>query len=220
MLCFPQRAESVSSLKPHNRARNAPRHPTALVWRSARLAVLSVLLAAPACAQKHGEDSSSAANVTHTSSIERSGRRAYDGDPPVIPHPRLGASCTECHTATGKSVPERGFAPANPHMLTTGLSQTANCRQCHVFRSGDDLFQPSEFTGLPQSLHPGDRLCEHAPPVMPHSVFMRENCVACHGGPAARPEIRCSHPERARCTQCHVPHHQSAGEFPQDLVAR
>ena len=26
---------------------------------------------------------------------------------------------------------------------------------------------------------------ENAPPVMPHPVFMRENCVACHSGPAA-----------------------------------
>jgi hypothetical protein len=176
-----------------------------------------VLLAAAGCAQKQPGDSSSAANVTPTSSIERSNRRAYDGAPPVIPHPRLGASCIECHTATGKSVPDRGYAPANPHALTTGLSHTANCRQCHVFRASEELFQPSEFTGLSQSLHPGDRLYEHAPPVMPHSVFMRENCVACHSGPSARPEIRCSHPERARCTQCHVPQ-QQAGEFPQDLV--
>jgi cytochrome c-type protein NapB len=34
---------------------------------------------------------------------------------------------------------------------------------------------------------------------------MRENCAACHTGPAAREEIRTSHPERTRCRQCHVP---------------
>jgi cytochrome c-type protein NapB len=33
---------------------------------------------------------------------------------------------------------------------------------------------------------------------------MRENCAACHAGPAAREEIRTSHPERTRCRQCHV----------------
>jgi hypothetical protein len=34
---------------------------------------------------------------------------------------------------------------------------------------------------------------------------MRENCAACHTGPAAREEIRTTHPERIRCRQCHVP---------------
>ena len=42
------------------------------------------------------------------------------------------------------------------------------------------------------------------PPVIPHKVFMRENCQACHAGPAARKEIRTEHPERAQCRQCHV----------------
>ncbi len=43
-----------------------------------------------------------------------------------------------------------------------------------------------------------------APPVIPHQLLMRENCAACHTGPAAREEIRCTHPERVRCAQCHV----------------
>jgi hypothetical protein len=34
---------------------------------------------------------------------------------------------------------------------------------------------------------------------------MRENCNSCHADPASRPEIRCSHPLRANCRQCHVP---------------
>jgi cytochrome c-type protein NapB len=33
---------------------------------------------------------------------------------------------------------------------------------------------------------------------------MRENCTACHDGPAAREEIRTPHPERVRCRQCHL----------------
>ena len=49
-----------------------------------------------------------------------------------------------------------------------------------------------------------DPLNPLAPPVMPHSAFMRENCLACHSGPAAREEIRTPHPERPRCGQCHV----------------
>ncbi len=34
---------------------------------------------------------------------------------------------------------------------------------------------------------------------------MRENCRACHTGPVAGDEIRCSHPECILCAQCHVP---------------
>ena len=33
---------------------------------------------------------------------------------------------------------------------------------------------------------------------------MRENCLACHTGPAVRQEIATTHPERSRCRQCHV----------------
>ena len=56
-----------------------------------------------------------------------------------------------------------------------------------------------------QDLRHGLRLHDRAPPTIPHKTFMRENCVACHAGPAAREEIRTSHPERRRCRQCHVP---------------
>jgi hypothetical protein len=34
---------------------------------------------------------------------------------------------------------------------------------------------------------------------------MREDCAACHESVAGRPEIRCTHPERVNCRQCHVP---------------
>ena len=40
---------------------------------------------------------------------------------------------------------------------------------------------------------------------IPHPLQLRENCLACHGGPAARAELRTTHPERVRCRQCHVP---------------
>ncbi|MEE8103920.1 MAG: hypothetical protein V3T86_00125 [Planctomycetota bacterium] len=39
---------------------------------------------------------------------------------------------------------------------------------------------------------------------MPHMIQMHEHCSACHDGRAAREEIRCSHPERDRCRQCHM----------------
>jgi hypothetical protein len=63
----------------------------------------------------------------------------------------------------------------------------------------------SDFQGLPQDLRSGGRLHNFAPPTIPHKMLMRENCLACHSGPAAREEIRTSHPERERCRQCHVP---------------
>ncbi|MCA9270383.1 MAG: hypothetical protein KDA41_18000 [Planctomycetales bacterium] len=145
-----------------------------------------------------------APQATLTASSERAARRAYDGAPPVIPHARLGASCVECHTQTGKAVPERGFAPANPHAATAGLGAAASCLQCHLFKNDDGLFAENDFQGQAQVFVGGERLYPHAPPVMPHRAFMRENCNACHSGPSARPEIRCSHPDRVNCRQCHV----------------
>jgi cytochrome c-type protein NapB len=134
----------------------------------------------------------------------RAARRAYDGAPPVIPHAPLGGACTDCHTATGRELPGLGIAPANPHLRTPGLSAASRCQQCHVFRTSDDLFTASAFEGLPQKPRHGPRLYADAPPVIPHHVFMREDCNACHSGQDARPQIRCSHPERARCLQCHA----------------
>ena len=43
-----------------------------------------------------------------------------------------------------------------------------------------------------------------SPPPIPHSLQLRENCLACHGGAAAVRGIRSSHPERINCRQCHV----------------
>jgi hypothetical protein len=139
-----------------------------------------------------------------TAALLRASRRAYDGAPPVIPHKPLGAACVSCHTGSGIEVAGVGFAPPSPHAATPGMSAMARCQQCHVFRQTDGLFSDSGFTGLRQDLRPGRRLNSFAPPVIPHKIFMRENCLACHSGPAAREEIRTSHPERIRCQQCHV----------------
>ena len=143
--------------------------------------------------------------LTLTSSKVRADRRLYDGAPPVIPHKPLNISCIECHTVTGKEAPPLGFAPANPHAWTSGISGTRYCQQCHVFRQQDELFDESDFVGVTQHFAKADRLYPGAPPVIPHRVFMRENCAACHSGPVARPEIRCAHMERHHCRQCHIP---------------
>ena len=140
-----------------------------------------------------------------SAAVERAGRRAYDGAPPVIPHEDFGIECLGCHTQEGMEVEEVGFAPPMPHETTAGLSAVSRCRQCHVFAQTDAIFVAGSFVGLRQDLRQRGRLDENAPPTIPHRTFMRENCAACHTGPAAREEIRTSHPERVRCRQCHVP---------------
>lgn len=126
-------------------------------------------------------------------------RRAYDGAPPVIPHPPMGAPCLSCHGERPIEVEGLGFAPPSPHAGRAGMDR---CRQCHVFRNTEALWVPSDFVGFRRELR---KASEGTPPAVPHPLFLRENCAACHTGPAARREIRCSHPERTRCVQCHVP---------------
>ena len=140
-----------------------------------------------------------------TSLVTRATRRAYDGVPPVIPHKPLGSACAICHTATGRETPGIGFAPANPHMGSARAGALENCRQCHAFAAANDRFAESDFRGLPQRRHDKARQHDRAPPLIPHRISMRENCAACHAGPAAREEIHCSHPQRANCRQCHLP---------------
>jgi len=145
------------------------------------------------------------AGVTKTAASVRALRRAYDGAPPMIPHKNFGMTCTACHKKEGVNLPGVGFSPPMPHVKTPGLSAVSNCKQCHLFAETDTVFRDNVFVGLRQDLRRGKRLFNGAPPVMPHMTQMHENCSACHDGPAAREEIRCTHPERDRCTQCHVP---------------
>ncbi len=142
---------------------------------------------------------------TKTPAVERATRRAYDGAPPVIPHAVLGIACVECHSREGKPVEGLGFAPPSPHEETLGMGPDSRCTQCHVFSQSEAIFAVNRFEGLRQDLRKGTRLADGSPPTIPHKTLMRENCMACHSGPAAREEIRTTHPERTRCRQCHVP---------------
>jgi cytochrome c-type protein NapB len=134
----------------------------------------------------------------------RATRRAFDGAPPVIPHEPMGAQCVSCHTMEGLNLPGVGFAPPSPHARTRGMEGTTYCTQCHVWNVTDEVFRENTFVGLRQDLRQGKSAMPGSPPVIPHSIQMRENCMACHTGPAAREEIRCDHPERVQCRQCHV----------------
>ena len=173
---------------------SALRTKTSLVAVAAALIVLAAFASAPVLG--HAEK---------TPATERAERRAYDGAPPVIGHEDFQMVCTECHDREGMAVDDVGFAPPSPHEETRGLSAISRCQQCHVFKVTDDLFAENAFAGLRQDLRSGGRLHPFSPPTIPHKTFMRENCTACHSGEAAREEIRTSHPERIRCTQCHVP---------------
>lgn len=160
-----------------------------------------LLLSLSGCSRS-SNDQPPALQVTATA--VRAERRAFDGAPPVIPHEPLKADCITCHTLTGKEVPQLGFAPANPHSHTSMAGQTQNCRQCHVFRNTDEEFAESLFVGIPQTITRGSRAYPGAPPMIPHSELMRENCLACHSGPSARKEILCTHTTRTNCKQCHL----------------
>jgi len=170
--------------------------------------LLAIVLVAASCAR--GQDPSKVAvpggsGREKSAASVRAGRRLYDGAPPVIPHGESGAACTSCHGEQGVEVPGVGFSPPSPHEKTSGLSAISRCTQCHVFARSSEVFVANTFDGIEQDLRPGSRLHAFAPPTLPHRVFMRENCAACHSGSSAREEIRCTHPERARCLQCHVP---------------
>ncbi len=139
----------------------------------------------------------------------RASRRAYDGAPPVVPHgidTLSSASCLSCHGVGGDLI-IGGKRPAEiSHPWVT------NCTSCHVPEDGlrqitapaaGRLTVENAFLGK-RSAGPGSRAYATAPPTTPHPVWMRQNCMACHG-PGREQAIRTSHPERRNCLQCHAP---------------
>ena len=130
-------------------------------------------------------------------------RRAYPGAPPVIPHHvedgrgrRQGLPRLSRATAAGRRG-SSAYAPVVPHPELT------SCRQCHVPRAATDTFRATTWQTVapPRSIA---RRMPGSPPPIPHGLQMRENCLACHAGPAAVVEIRTTHPERVNCRQCHA----------------
>lgn len=138
----------------------------------------------------------------------RAGRRAYNGAPPVVPHPipqDSSASCLACH-GEGLVVKDRIASKiSHPHY--------ANCTQCHVPSTGTripiaepELKEPltaNLFVGAKEPQQ-GSRAWPKAPPTIPHSTAMRSDCMSCHGSTGLY-ALRTPHPERQSCQQCHVP---------------
>lgn len=140
---------------------------------------------------------------------QRESRRAFNGAPPTVPHPidqTQSASCLACH---GK--PTRIGSIDVPQMSHALHSQ---CIQCHAPGSGPGpaLASPppalaapvlaNSFSGLPAPTG-GNRAFVGAPPVMPHTTAMRDDCLSCHG-PGGSSIIKTTHPQRQNCLQCHA----------------
>ncbi|APQ16761.1 multiheme c-type cytochrome [Maribacter hydrothermalis] len=141
--------------------------------------------------------------------------RAYVGAPPSIPHPVKeersfgGNTCIQCHQNGGFVAKFNAYAPVTPH------PEMVNCRQCHVTKNTTNTFTDvvsaaSQSTGFVKVAAPkvgkgANNAMPGSPPMMPHTLQMRENCISCHAGPSAPKEIRVSHPERINCRQCHLP---------------
>ena len=134
--------------------------------------------------------------------------RAYHGAPPSIPHKvenerNMGENnCLKCHENGGFTEKFKAYAPITPH------PEMVNCRQCHVPQQTQTVFKKSNFKKGTIPFVGINNALEGSPPVIPHQLQMRENCLACHAGPSAPKEIRVSHPERINCRQCHVPNNK------------
>jgi cytochrome c-type protein NapB len=130
-------------------------------------------------------------------------RRMFAGGPPQIPHPvehdfaENKTDCLSCHTKGGYVKQFNAYAPVSPH------PQYLNCRQCHLPKQNESLFKQTNWVSIsPPKID--QRQIQGGPPLMPHDLSMRENCLSCHGGPSAAKEIRTTHPERLNCRQCHL----------------
>jgi len=134
-------------------------------------------------------------------SVERTlDNRLYDGAPPTVPHSTEGRSdCLTCH-ADGDALEDGKRAAVTPH------PELEHCIQCHVPQQGVAPLVAVDYTGA--SYPNGPRAHAEAPPMIPHPLTLRENCVACHGPDGTDETIRTTHPERIRCQQCHVPAHE------------
>ncbi|MEE9362303.1 MAG: cytochrome C [Cellulophaga sp.] len=131
--------------------------------------------------------------------------RAFPGAPPSIPHPVIeegnigGNNCLKCHENGGFAAKYSAYAPVTPH------PEMVNCRQCHVTVKTTKLFKDNYFYKMmPPKVGVNNALLG-SPPMIPHGLQMRENCLSCHAGVSAPREIRVTHPERVNCRQCHVP---------------
>jgi cytochrome c-type protein NapB len=135
----------------------------------------------------------------------RNERRAFAGAPPVVPHAMTQQgfpSCLACHRE-GVVIDGR-TAPSMSH------GELPNCAQCHVASElplawdasqnaasvVENSFVPLERWGR------GSRAAPGAPPTIPHSTHLREQCASCHG--VLTQGLHTSHAGQQSCQQCHL----------------
>jgi nitrate reductase (cytochrome), electron transfer subunit len=163
--------------------------------------------------------------------------RAFPGAPPRVPHGLSaeefrGTLCNSCHERGGFSARFGTYVPVTPHPELVGCLQChavddavvglelptsapdAHCRQCHAPAAAPAAppfagldWRPAAWPRTGRQALPG------GPPVVPHDLELRGDCLACHAGPAAVQEIRTTHPERTNCRQCHATLETDAGDF-------
>jgi cytochrome c-type protein NapB len=162
--------------------------------------------------------------------------RAFPGAPPRIPHALTpdefqSGSCRTCHQRGGYSLRFEAYVPVTPH------PERGICLQCHA---GEDSLMgvaapidnpkarcplchgpsgghPRADASLtwPTSVWPAllPSRTDEEPPLIPHTLQFRENCLVCHSGPAAVAEIRMDHPPWPDCRQCHLTQDPEVGAF-------
>lgn len=132
----------------------------------------------------------------------REQNRAFNGAPPTIPHGVEQMSVESCMACHGE-----GFKSESLRISRMSHQFLTNCTQCHVennsLQQSATLFRKSTFIGLPAPKG-GPRAYAGAPPMIPHTTWMRVNCVSCHGF-SSELGIRTTHPWRQNCQQCHAP---------------
>jgi cytochrome c-type protein NapB len=131
--------------------------------------------------------------------VKRQILRAYDGAPPTIPHgisQMSSQACMACH--------EQGIRTSTLRAAKMSHPYYANCTQCHVEQSDRPSSIPeveNSFVGLETAA--GSRAFTSAPPLVPHKLWMRNDCLGCHGRTAAA-GLQTTHPWRTNCLQCHA----------------
>lgn len=125
--------------------------------------------------------------------------RAFYTAPPVIPHEvesQDSRDCLLCHSTTLNDGREVAQTPHPPF---------TNCLQCHVpSLPGGNAGVVNAWEGLEEPQRKR-RWSETSPPTVPHRIFMRENCLVCHGPDNSSMRLKTPHPERSSCLQCHAP---------------
>lgn len=144
------------------------------------------------------------------STLVRASRRAFNGAPPIIPHAverTDDAACYACH-GQGMRIEDRVANRMSHGFL-------ANCMQCHAppppqpfadeEKEGEtNAIVENSFVGMPAPLQ-GERAFPGAPPTIPHSTWMRGQCLACHSRQVGWAGLESTHPWRQNCQQCHAP---------------